>query len=160
MVIDHPNFDELCSPTSTSMFLSYLLNREINPKEFALGSYDQKLGRFGSWPFNIAHAFEVSGGKYYFHTERLKSFKHLHDYLCNSIPVVVSIRGPINGGARPYKNGHIILVIGYNNQNKKQIFFIHKFTSLYILDMLHHTLLYLLSFLIFFHLLRFFYLFP
>lgn len=119
MILNHDDYASLCSPTSLTMLLNYLLKKDLDPCRVANGVYDYGLKVYGSWPFNISHAFELSDGKYYFHVEKLNSFKDLHSYLLKDIPVVVSIRGRIKGGAKPYPNGHLLVVIGYNKKHKK-----------------------------------------
>lgn len=117
--LNHPKNTVLCSPTSVSMLLGYLLKRDINALETAKGVHDHGLNAYGSWPFNTAHAFEKAKGKCNFHVERLKSFKQLHQFLVKSIPIVVSITGPLRGGARPYRGGHLLVVVGYDRKRKK-----------------------------------------
>lgn len=119
MVLDHPRFEHLCSPTSCSMLVSYLNNSPINPVEFAYNVYDKGLDSFGSWPFNTAHAFEHCNGNIFFHIARLHSFADIYTKLKQNIPVVVSVRGPLKGAPREYKNGHLILITGWNQQLKK-----------------------------------------
>jgi hypothetical protein len=119
--LSHPRNDGLCSPTSCTMLTSYLLSREIDPIDFAEKSHDQGLDKYGSWPFNMAHAFEQSQGKVLFAVTRLNSFKNLYDHLCKGIPVVVSVRGHINGAPRVYHNGHLLVVVGYDSKTKEVI---------------------------------------
>lgn len=121
MILNHPKFDSLCSPTSISMVLGYLLKREINPIEIAENVFDGGLDIYGSWPFNVAYGYELGQGKIAFHVEKLQSFKVLYNLLKNSLPVIVSVRGPLEGGATPYANGHLLVVIGYNKEEKKVI---------------------------------------
>lgn len=119
--LDHPRNDGLCSPTSCAMLTAYLLSKNIDPIDFAERSHDQGMDKYGSWPFNTAHAFERAEGKILFAVKRLHSFKDLHDQLAKGIPVVVSVRGQIHGAPRPYKNGHLIVVIGYDTKTKEVI---------------------------------------
>lgn len=119
--LNHPRNDGLCSPTSCTMLTSYLLSKQIDPIDFAEKSYDQGLDKYGSWPFNMAHAFEQSQGKVFFAVTRLHSFKNLYEHLCKGIPVVVSVRGHINGAPRIYHNGHLLVVIGYDSNSKEVI---------------------------------------
>lgn len=119
MALKHPHCEVLCSPTSTSMLISHLLKKSLDPRAIASGVYDNGLGVYGSWPFNTAHAFEVSNNKVLFHVERLDSFKALHGYLAKGIPVVVSVRGPLKGSASAYASGHLLLVVGFNKRFKK-----------------------------------------
>jgi len=121
MCIKHPRCDSMCSPTSLSMALAYGLKTPINPKGTAIGVYDPGLDAYGSWPFNTAYAFEKSGGTLFAHVQRLPSFAVLHDYLVKKIPVIVSIRGPIRGGALPYQRGHLLVVTGYDNKTQRVI---------------------------------------
>lgn len=119
--LDHPRNDGLCSPTSCAMLTAYLLSKHIDPIDFAEKSHDQGMDKYGSWPFNTAHAFERSEGKILYAVKRLESFKDLHHQLTKGIPVVVSVRGQIHGAPRPYKNGHLLVVIGYDTKTKEII---------------------------------------
>ncbi len=119
--LEHPRNDGLCSPTSCTMLTSYLLAQQIDPIDFAEKSHDRGLGNYGSWPFNLAHAFELSGGKILFAVARLNSFKNLHDHLCKGIPVVVSVRGHLHGAPKVYHNGHLLVVVGYDNKTREVI---------------------------------------
>ncbi len=119
MVVQHPDFERICSPTSTSMLVGYLKKKSVDPASFAQKSYDQGLDSYGSWPFNMAHAYEHMGGYYYFCAMRLHSFAELHSQLSLGIPVVVSVRGELSGAVKPYNNGHLMAVIGWDAHNKK-----------------------------------------
>jgi len=121
MILSHPRAEHMCSPTSCSMLVSYLNHKPIDSLSFAENVYDQGLDSFGSWPFNTAHAFEQCGGAIYFQVTRLNSFYDLYAKLKQSIPVVVSVRGQLEGAPREYKNGHLILVIGWDQQAHKII---------------------------------------
>lgn len=121
MVLDHPKADVMCSPTSCGMLMSYLKKQPLNTLDFALGVYDYGLNSYGSWPFNIAHAFEHCEGEVFFKVMRLPSFFELHSMLQKSIPVVVSVRGKLQGAPKEYNNGHLLLVIGWDKQKQKVI---------------------------------------
>lgn len=109
----------ICSPTSTSMVISYLTRKPINALEFAHGVFDTGLGVYGSWPFNCAHAFEKLKNNYYVYATRLKNFKELHEVLMRNIPVVVSICGPLPEAPRPMAEGHLLVVLGYDAKNQR-----------------------------------------
>jgi len=121
MEIDHADRDRMCSPTSLSMVLSYLLKRPIDPYTFARGVFDGGLKSYGSWPFNTAHAFERVDGRYYFAVARLNSFAHLYGFLRNRLPVVVSVRGALRGmpAGRTYADGHLLVVVGWDESHKR-----------------------------------------
>ena len=121
MVLDHPRSHELCSPTSTSMMAGYLCAAPIDPVDFAHKVFDSGLNAYGCWPFNTAHAFERCNGKVYFASVRFNSFAALHNQLSRNIPVVVSVRGVLDGAPKAYPKGHLLLVIGWDAVKKEVI---------------------------------------
>ncbi len=118
-LVDHPRADSLCSPTSTSMMVGALKGRKIDPLQFANYVYDDGLNQFGNWTFNTAHAYEHCDEKVLFYATRLNSFTELYDILRKKIPVVVSVRGPLKDAPRPYLGGHLLLVVGWDEQEQK-----------------------------------------
>jgi len=120
-ILDHPRADHLCSPTSCTMLTSYLANRLVNPIECAEKSYDAGLQIYGSWPFNIAHAFEECGGSMFFAVARLNCFENIYQRLAQGIPVAVSVRGYLQGAAGPMLNGHFLVVVGWDAQTQQVI---------------------------------------
>lgn len=119
--LDHPRNDGLCSPTSCSMVSSYLIKKALDPVMFAEQSYDAGLEKYGSWPFNMAHAFEMCKGTVWFAVARLHSFRHLCMQLQKGIPVVVSVRGPLQGAFGQYLNGHLLVVTGFDSQTQEVV---------------------------------------
>jgi len=121
MVLDHPDHKRLCSPTSCWMLTHYLCEHAISPEAFADNVFDEGLEVFGSWPFNVAHSFEQCGGNNWFFTKRLHNFAELHRQLCRGLPVVVSVRGMIQGAPKAYDNGHLLVVVGWDSKRKMVI---------------------------------------
>lgn len=119
MAIKHQANASLCSPTSITMLTSYLTGKCIDPKQVAQRVYDTGLEVYGSWPFNTAHAYELTRGRYFFHIERLANFKQLYTHLRQGIPVIVSVTGYLRGAPITYKNGHLLVVVGYDAKRKK-----------------------------------------
>lgn len=119
--LDHPRADSLCSPTSYSMLTSFLLKKEINPLRFAQNVYDKGLDIYGSWPFNGAHAFEYCHKKAWFWTIRCNSFADIHAQLIRGVPAIVSVRGPLPGAAGAYNNGHLVVIVGWNQETHEVI---------------------------------------
>lgn len=119
MNLKHPRYRSLCSPTSVSILLSYLLDRTIDACAVAQGAFDHGLKIYGSWPFNIAHAFEVAQGTIMFQVERLDSFKAVHELLCQGIPVIVSVRGALKGAPLSYEQGHLLVIVGWSQRFSK-----------------------------------------
>ncbi|MFA6262848.1 MAG: C39 family peptidase [Candidatus Babeliales bacterium] len=124
MLIDHPRCCDLCSPTSTSMIVAYLCQKiagNVVPsmhdyaRDFAEKVHDDGIDIYGNWILNVAQAFDATGGTAFFRVERLNSFYDLHRYLVQKMPVAVSVRR-LPGGATPYANGHIMVVVGWNRQ--------------------------------------------
>jgi hypothetical protein len=96
-----------------------LVLREFVP-EFADKVHDDSyLDIYGNWLLNVAQAFDEMNGKAFFRVERLNNFEQLHNYLIKKIPVAVSVRGHLRGGAKVYDNGHFILVVGWNNKKQR-----------------------------------------
>ncbi len=124
-ILNHPRKNELCSPTSLCMVTSYLTHKKLDPHIFATGVYDAGLDTFGSWPFNTAHAFEQTGGKYCFYVRRLPSFATLYKFLKHQIPIVVSVRGILTGAAKDYHKGHLLVVTGFLNKGTKLFILCH-----------------------------------
>lgn len=121
MTLNHPRSNHLCSPTSCSMLMAFLRGTPVSPVDFAKKVYDEGLDTFGSWPFNMAHAFERSEGTVLFATARFNSFSGLHKRLQKDIPVVVSVRGRIRGAPKVYPSGHLLVVVGFDAHSKKVI---------------------------------------
>jgi hypothetical protein len=122
-IINHPRANALCSPTSVSMLVQTLQRRHVDPLLTAQYVYDPALDVFGNWPFNMAHAFELGNGNLFFYVMRPSSFKEIYERLRRNVPVAVSIRGPIKGGYTPYKNGHLMVVVGWDAANNKVLCF-------------------------------------
>lgn len=112
--LDHQRSNHMCSPVSCSMLVGFLMKKDVDPLEFAKKSFDEGLDTYGSWPFNTAHAYELCDQKFWFAPVRLHSFQELHSYLQQGIPVVVSVRGAIEGAPKSYDNGHLLVVVGWD----------------------------------------------
>jgi len=119
--LDHEDRDRICSPTSSTMLASFLFHKRLDPLKFAANAYDFGLGVYGSWPFSTAHAFDCTGGSFRFFVTRLNSFAQLHCRLMRGMPVVVSIRGPMNRAPRPFASGHLLLVTGWDAATREVI---------------------------------------
>lgn len=117
--IDHPRIGALCSPTTVTMMLEYLLGYPVDALETARGVYDEGLDVFGNWAFNMAYAFEKTEGRYYWYGARLHNFAQLHALLSQGMPVGVSVRGRIKGARKPYPNGHLLVVVGFDAKKQQ-----------------------------------------
>jgi hypothetical protein len=139
--LDHPRYKDLCSPTSTSMIVRYFAQKNgPQPRslahdavKFADKVHDNGLNIYGNYPLSVAQAYDsvaqandtlaqsynASEGNVFFRAERLHGPKHLHSYLMKDIPVAVSVRGQIPGAAHPYRNGHFIVIVGWDNVRKR-----------------------------------------
>lgn len=117
--------DSICSPTSVCMLIGSLTDKKIEyrdfVRDFVRGSFDAGLNVHGSWPFNMAHAFEQCKGNVHFSVGRLNSFTQLHERLKKGVPVVVSVRGHLNGAPKVYDKGHLLLVIGWDAKKQQVI---------------------------------------
>ena len=122
ITLNHIRNTSLCSPTSTTAVVRYLLkNEEIDPLIFAQNVWDGGFDIFGNWVFNVAEAAAKLGPAWNCWTERLNGFDEIYLRLHQGWPVIVSVRGPLKGSAMPYASGHLIAVIGYDPQQQKVI---------------------------------------
>lgn len=130
MVLNHIRACDMCSPTSLAMQVSFVLKNKGVCKDFVGGLKDyvpilagavhdnSYLDIYGNWILNVAQGFHATKGKSFFRAERLNGFAGLHNYLQHDIPVAVSVRGKLKGGAKPYDNGHFMVVIGWRSDKK------------------------------------------
>lgn len=112
----------LCSPTSTYTIIDYLSNDDniIDPIAFAESVFDQSNDIFDNWVFNVASAYHhLPNSKYACWVERLNNFSQILSSLDNGFPVVISVKGPLKGSASPYKDGHLLAVIGFDAERKE-----------------------------------------
>ncbi|PCI78027.1 hypothetical protein COB21_01665 [Candidatus Aerophobetes bacterium] len=115
--------NRLCSPTSTTAVVRFLKNEHIlNPLQFAENVWDASFDIFGNWVFNVAEAYnQINSPLISCWVERLNGFQNILDSLKEGFPVVISVRGPLPGSAQPYKNGHLLAVIGFENKTREVI---------------------------------------
>ncbi len=116
----------ICSPTSLSMVLEYLGEKNLETEDTAYAVYDNKKDIFGNWSFNVAHAGE-------------KGYNAIFDYydigavkysLNCGTPVICSIKikaGQLAGSGFPTRssNGHLLVVIGHTTVDGKDYFIIN-----------------------------------
>jgi hypothetical protein len=130
--IKHNRRKDLCSPTSLSIITNYFGNKKrkfsfdgkkFNKKTalFAQRVHDNTLDIYGNWILNVAQAYSSTRGQMFYRVERLNNFEELHSYLVKKIPVAVSIRGALRGGAWPYNNGHFVVVIGWSKRRQRVV---------------------------------------
>jgi hypothetical protein len=122
MTLPHERNKDLCSATATTAVIRYLTsNHHLDPIDFAKKSWDGGFDIFGNWVFNVAQAATELGHGWSAWVERLNGFDPIYRKLHQGLPVVVSVRGPLPGGALPYAKGHLIAVAGYDPAQKKVI---------------------------------------
>ncbi len=126
--LNHYRAPAFCSPTCLCMMIDYfhkkIKRRGITPSlpeyavNFAENVHDMSyLNIYGNWLLNTAQAYDSAAGDIFFRTERLNSFNDIYRRLVNKIPVAVSVRN-LKGGFLPYKNGHFLLIIGWDKKNQ------------------------------------------
>lgn len=113
--LDHEDNHRICSPVSCAMVVQYLTGEVKNPLDFVAGVFDAGLSVYGSWACNVAHAFDVCRGTAYFCVKRCNSFLDIHKQLARGIPSVVSVRGTLPGGLKPFSQGHLMVVVGWDS---------------------------------------------
>lgn len=120
MALPDERSKRLCSPTSTTAVVNYLNPAlHLEPLMFADGVYDTAFYIYGNWILNTAQAAHVLGAPWHCYVARLTSFDAVLDNLERGNPVVVSIRGPLQGSALPYESGHLVVIHGFDAVNKR-----------------------------------------
>ncbi len=119
MVLNHPRYKDLCSPTSTTAVIRYLCKKAIDPILFAERARDQKFDIFGNWVLNVAECSTYLGPFWNVWVEKLKGFQDIYQRLCLGTPVITSIRGPLPGSADPYTKGHLLVVTGFDPEARE-----------------------------------------
>lgn len=120
MVLEDDRRMRLCSPTSTTAVIHYLLDSSTpSPVAFADGVCDSAFDIYGNWALNTSHASSLLGKEWCCFAARLSTFEQVLDQLKQNCPVVVSIKGEISGGALPYQSGHLMVVTGYDVERQQ-----------------------------------------
>lgn len=113
--LNHPRSRSICSPTSTTAAIQYLLSdHQLNPLQFAKQVYDAGFDIYGNWSFNVAQAFAELGPKWQCFCARMPNIEWLWHSLKKGRPVVASIKGSLPGAHLPYSSGHLIVIKGYD----------------------------------------------
>ena len=109
-----------CSPTSTSMIVSYWENY-TGPCEPAVraavaGIYDWIYDGTGNWPFNTAYAAThgLQGS-----VRRFGSMDEIEAWVAHGVPVAISFswgKGQLTGAAVTSSAGHLSVVVGFDSQ--------------------------------------------
>ncbi len=109
-----------CSPTSTSMVLSYWGEGPGTCEGGVLaakdGIYDRIFGGTGNWPFNTAYAatFGLQGS-----VRRFSSMNQIEEWVAKGVPVIISFawgNGDLTGAAVDSSNGHLVVVVGFDDK--------------------------------------------
>lgn len=117
--IEHEDNGRICSPVSCAMLVEYITQQCQDPLIFASKSFDSGLGVYGSWPYNMAHAFEECKGAFHFSVRRMNNFAELYEQLVKGMPVIVSVRGTLVGALKPFPHGHLMVIVGWDNETKE-----------------------------------------
>ena len=108
-----------CSPTSTSMVLSYWEGYtglcEPRVRAAVNGVYDWVYDGHGNWPFNTAYAATAGREGY---VARFTSLAQAEPFVAAGVPVVMSFawgNGDLTGSAIPSSNGHLAVLVGFDS---------------------------------------------
>ena len=120
MALSDERHPRLCSPTSTTAVINFLSNTlALSTIEFANSVVDSAFDIYGNWILNTAQASHLLGQPWHCFVARLTTFNQIIDQLVKGYPVVVSIRGPLQGSALPYESGHLVVVTGYDSKHEE-----------------------------------------
>lgn len=109
-----------CSPTSTSMVMSYWAGVTGNPaydvtvRQAVAGVWDYRFDGGGNWPYNTAYASSLGlVGK----VARLSSFAEVEKWTAAGVPVIASIaykKGELDNSPISSTDGHLLVVRGFD----------------------------------------------
>ncbi|MFW6115502.1 MAG: C39 family peptidase [Chloroflexota bacterium] len=112
--------DVWCSPTSTSMIVSYWQNNsgpcEPAVRAAAAGTYDWVYDGTGNWPFNTGYAATrgLEGS-----VRRFSSMAEIEVWVAQGVPVAISFGwgwGQLTGAPLASSAGHLAVVVGFDSQ--------------------------------------------
>jgi len=118
---DHNDKGRICSPVSCAMLVQYLVKESVQLDDFIASIFDDGLGVYGSWQCNVAHMFDACKGKVNFFVRRAQSFMDVYQSLEKSFPVIVSVRGELPGAMKPFPHGHLLVIIGWDNETREVV---------------------------------------
>ncbi len=107
-----------CSPTSTSMIVSYLTGYTGPCADAVLaavdGIYDYVYDGTGNWPFNTAYAatYGLQGS-----VRRFSSMNDVEYWIAHGVPVAISFswgKGQLTDAAVNSSGGHLSVVVGFD----------------------------------------------
>lgn len=113
----YPYGDVLCSPTTTSMLLSYWSQKLNRPgldegvPAIVKNIYDPVWGGTGNWVFNTAYAGSFRWMRAY--TTRLSDVTELEGFIARGIPVGLSVCYNRLRGKSREPSGHLVVLIGF-----------------------------------------------
>ena len=116
MALNHARNGDLCLPTSLAAATSYLTGKPADPIAFATQTYDTEHDIFGNWTLGASQANTLLPKGMMWRACRLSSFSEIYDHLAASRPVVVTVKGELPGAPLPYKEGHVMVVIGWDGE--------------------------------------------
>jgi hypothetical protein len=114
-----------CSPTSTSMVLSYWQQYsglcEDQVRDTVAGVYDWIYDGYGNWPFNTAYAATQNAyndpAPLEGYVARFTSLAQAEPWIKADIPVIVSFawgKGDLTGAAVSSSSGHLAVLVGFD----------------------------------------------
>ena len=122
----YPNGSGWCSPTAITMLLAYwhlrtgdqrlapFMDHSAIPALVAPQVYDPAYDGCGNWAFNTA--FAASQGLTAYVT-RLDGLDQIAPWVRAGVPLIISVAwkpGALNNAAVPSSNGHLLVVIGFD----------------------------------------------
>lgn len=120
ITLEDPRNLRICSPTSTIAVIRSLTNdRNLCPLEFSDHVVDKGFDIYGNWILNTAQASHVLGESWSCYVKRMSHFGEIYSLIEKNLPVIVSVKGPLQDSALPYESGHLIVVTGFDVKTQK-----------------------------------------
>lgn len=115
-LLQHKDASRICMPLSITHALSMLLQETVNPYELMQLCYDYHHGIYGNWSLATAAVSRYTKGKWKLIIRRLLGLGELSSFLQNNMPVCVSIQGELKGAYKNFEDGHIMTIVGIDEQ--------------------------------------------
>jgi hypothetical protein len=115
--MNYENGDQVCSPTTVSMLLSYWaaqLNRpelDVEVPAVCAAVHDPGWPGWGNWAFNMGYAGSFPGMRAY--ATRLSGLAEVEGWIAAGIPVGLSVCYNKLRGKSDEPSGHLIICVGF-----------------------------------------------
>ena len=114
--LDHQDAHRICQPCTLFHLLAYLKEETVSLDQVLNLTYDSYHKIYGNWSLMTYAFYNLVEASYILLPCFFSSFYQMGYHLNRSMPVICSIQGALDGAMKPFLSGHLILVIGMDDQ--------------------------------------------